>query len=88
MELPPKYAELLDGENVEGWPVFAYLPNRAVLHTDTAVLPTRELAWAAWNYERPAAQGRESANVCLHYLLNLLQPLLDLQQQIGRFADG
>ncbi len=52
-----------------------YQPNRAVLHTDTAVLPTRELAWAAWNYERPAAQGRESANVCLHYLLNLLQPL-------------
>jgi uncharacterized protein YegJ (DUF2314 family) len=29
MELPPKYAELLDGENVQGWPVFAYLPNRA-----------------------------------------------------------
>lgn len=29
MELPPKYAELLDGENVESWPVHAYLPNRA-----------------------------------------------------------
>ena len=52
-----------------------YQPNRAVLHTDTSVLPTRELAWAAWNYERPAVQGRESTNVCLHYLLNLLQPL-------------
>ena len=52
-----------------------YQPNCAVLHTDTTVLPTRELAWAAWNYERPAAQGHESANVCLHYLLNLLQPL-------------
>ena len=52
-----------------------YQPNCAVLHTDTTVLPTRELAWAAWNYERSAAQGSESANVCLHYLLNLLQPL-------------
>ncbi len=52
-----------------------YQPNRAVLHTDTSVLPTRKLAWAAWNYERNEARGRESANVCLHYLLNMLQPL-------------
>ena len=52
-----------------------YQPNVAVLHTDTAVLPSRQLAWAAWNYERASARGRESANVCLHYLLNLLQPL-------------
>ncbi len=52
-----------------------YQPNRAVLHTDTSVLPARKLAWAAWNYERAAVQGRESTNVCLHYLLNLLQPL-------------
>ncbi|MEZ5966327.1 MAG: DUF4026 domain-containing protein [Planctomycetota bacterium] len=29
MELPPKYAELLHGENAESWPVYAYLPNRA-----------------------------------------------------------
>ena len=53
----------------------AYQPNRAVLHTDTSVLPTRKLAWAAWNYERNEASGRESARVCLHYLLNMLQPL-------------
>lgn len=29
MDLPPKYAELLDGDNVESWPVYAYLPTRA-----------------------------------------------------------
>ncbi len=52
-----------------------YQPNRAVLHTDTSVLPSRPLAWAAWNYERAADTQRESAQVCLHYLLNLLQPL-------------
>jgi len=52
-----------------------YQPNRAVLHTDTAVLPERPLAWAAWNYERAAEAQRESSQVCLHYLLNLLQPL-------------
>jgi len=52
-----------------------YQPNRAVLHTDTTVLPKRPLAWAAWNYERAAETQRESSQVCLHYLLNLLQPL-------------
>jgi len=54
----------------------AYQPNVAVLHTDASVLPRRRSAWAAWNYQGgtgagPAAQPR----VCLHYLLNKLQPL-------------
>jgi predicted NAD/FAD-binding protein len=58
-----------------------YQPNRAVLHTDTAVLPQNQRAWAAWNYQRPAPNdkhpGRSAgdAKVCLHYLLNRLQPL-------------
>ena len=52
-----------------------YQANHAVLHTDTRVLPTRRLAWAAWNYERSADARQEDARVCLHYLLNLLQPL-------------
>jgi len=50
-----------------------YQANRAVLHTDAAVLPQRTAAWAAWNYERAADGQRESARVCLHYLLNRLQ---------------
>ena len=52
-----------------------YQRNRAVLHTDTSLLPARRLAWAAWNYERAAADSRQRAGVCLHYLLNRLQPL-------------
>ena len=52
-----------------------YQPNRAVLHLDASVLPTKKLAWAAWNYERAQQADRESAQVCLHYLLNMLQPL-------------
>jgi predicted NAD/FAD-binding protein len=52
-----------------------YQPNRAILHTDTAVLPTRRKAWAAWNYERAASDATESSRVCLHYLINRLQPL-------------
>jgi len=52
-----------------------YHPNRALLHTDIAVLPRRRKAWAAWNYARAAELGREQAAVCLHYLINRLQPL-------------
>jgi predicted NAD/FAD-binding protein len=52
-----------------------YHPNRAVLHTDATLLPRRRLAWAAWNYARAVDAGREQAAVCLHYLINRLQPL-------------
>ena len=52
-----------------------YQPNRAVLHTDTSVLPRRRRAWAAWNYERAMDRAQEDARVCLHYLINRLQPL-------------
>ncbi len=52
-----------------------YHPNTAVLHTDASVLPERPLAWAAWNYERAQGNDREQAQVCLHYLINKLQPI-------------
>jgi len=48
-----------------------YQPNVAVLHTDAALLPRRRTVWAAWNYE----SGGNASVVCLHYLLNQLQPL-------------
>jgi predicted NAD/FAD-binding protein len=51
-----------------------YQPNQAVLHTDASVLPSRPRAWAAWNHERAAGDGT-APRVCLHYLLNRLQPL-------------
>ena len=39
-----------------------------------SLLPQRQLAWAAWNYQRAAGAGQQPA-VCLHYLINRLQPL-------------
>jgi predicted NAD/FAD-binding protein len=52
-----------------------YQDNEAVLHTDERLLPRRRAAWSAWNYQRDVVSGSSSQNVCLHYLINQLQPL-------------
>jgi len=49
-----------------------FQPNEAVLHTDTALLPRRRRAWAAWNYHVLAEAGQR---VALTYNMNLLQGL-------------
>lgn len=49
-----------------------YQPNRAVLHTDASSLPGKKLCWSAWNYQ--SLSGKEP-KVCVHYLINKLQPL-------------
>ncbi len=51
-----------------------YQSNRALLHLDAGQLPQRRRAWAAWNYEA-ATQAEGRRPVCLHYLINHLQPL-------------
>ena len=53
---------------------FRTQPNVAVLHTDASVLPKSQLAWSAWNYER-GDDAQENNRVCLHYLINKLQPI-------------
>jgi predicted NAD/FAD-binding protein len=47
-----------------------YADNDVVLHTDTSLLPQRELAWASWNY-RLGGGGDQSAAVT--YAMNILQ---------------
>jgi uncharacterized protein len=54
--------------------VFKTQSNKAVLHTDASVLPKTKLAWSAWNYVRGNA-NQEGGRVCLHYLINKLQPI-------------
>lgn len=49
-----------------------YQPNHAVLHTDVRCLPALKKVWSAWNYE---TAGTAEPQVCVHYLLNMLQPL-------------
>ena len=49
-----------------------YQENEAILHTDTAVLPRRRRAWAAWNYFVP---GNDRDHVAVSYNMNALQGL-------------
>ncbi len=51
-----------------------YQPNRAVLHTDKALLPRDQRLWSAWNYF--AGKGEPGHQpVGVSYLINRLQPL-------------
>ena len=53
-----------------------YQPNRAVLHTDASCLPVNRKTWSAWNYQSESAgMGGAEHRVCVHYLINRLQPL-------------
>lgn len=52
---------------------FATTENRAVLHTDPALMPRRRSAWASWNYIG-TEEGRAST-VAVTYWMNLLQGL-------------
>ena len=49
-----------------------YQANDTVLHTDQSLLPTRRLAWAAWNYHIAAASD---APVAVTYNMTMLQGL-------------
>lgn len=55
-----------------------YQRNTAYVHTDESLLPANKRAWAAWNYSSNSVGGQGSdtaSHVCVHYLLNKLQPL-------------
>ena len=49
-----------------------YQRNRAVLHTDIALMPRLQSVWSSWNY---MSDGGAEPNVSVTYLLNKLQPL-------------
>ena len=49
-----------------------YQPNRALLHTDTRLMPLLRSVWSSWNY---LSDGGAEPDVSVTYLLNKLQPL-------------
>lgn len=52
--------------------VFGFQANRAVLHTDTALMPARRPVWSSWNYlaDRDGLSGQR---VSVSYWMNRLQ---------------
>jgi len=52
---------------------FRCAPNRAVLHSDAALMPKRRAVWSSWNYL--AEQGGSAAPPCVSYWMNRLQNL-------------
>lgn len=48
-----------------------YQDNHVVLHTDTALLPRRQRAWASWNYRLDQRDAEERVSVT--YDMNILQ---------------
>jgi len=62
-----------------------YKQNTAYVHEDRQLLPIIEDVWAAWNYtcEDLYASGiDQSPAVCVHYLINKLQPLPEQDSHI------
>jgi predicted NAD/FAD-binding protein len=60
---------------------FRYQPNLAVLHTDTAVMPRKKLAWSSWNYRIREQQGRLLPSTI--YWMNRLQ---DVSKNVPYFV--
>jgi uncharacterized protein len=48
-----------------------YTPNKAVLHTDSRLMPRRRNAWSSWNYIEPANSSPRGLSVT--YWMNRLQ---------------
>jgi predicted NAD/FAD-binding protein len=67
-------AVLLDADDEERrlLDAFRFQPNRAVLHSDPALMPKRRAAWAAWNYTADALCAPGS-RVAVTYWMNRLQ---------------
>ena len=59
---------------------FRFERNRAVLHSDTALMPKRRSVWSSWNYlGNDISQGGQ---LSVSYWMNALQPLATTQPMI------
>lgn len=57
---------------------FQYQHNKAVLHTDTAVMPKTQMAWSSWNYRIKEQNGHLQPSTI--YWMNRLQNVSDKKQ--------
>ena len=61
-----------DAKEAEILGAFQAQPNRAVLHTDAALMPKRKRAWANWNY---LSEQGDANDLSVTYWMNALQNL-------------
>ncbi|MDR3694581.1 FAD-dependent oxidoreductase [Mucilaginibacter sp.] len=54
---------------------FKYQYNKAVLHTDTSIMPKTKLAWSSWNYRIQLQDGKMTPTTI--YWMNRLQQVSD-----------
>ena len=75
----PQALKILDSPSVEEKNILSFVKtqeNTAVLHCDESIMPSKKIAWAAWNFENLSINRNSNNNgVCLHYWINKLQPL-------------
>lgn len=64
-------ADPLEKRLLGGW---RYTQNRAVLHSDPALMPRRRRVWSSWNFLGGQKQGGDG-NLCVTYWMNRLQSL-------------
>lgn len=50
-----------------------YSKNRAVLHSDTNLMPKRRRVWSSWNYLQTRQSSGTGAPLCVSYWMNQLQ---------------
>jgi predicted NAD/FAD-binding protein len=53
---------------------FRYARNRAILHSDPALMPRRRTVWSSWNYLARRKEGLET-ELCVTYWMNRLQSI-------------
>ncbi|HET9680209.1 MAG TPA: FAD-dependent oxidoreductase [Gammaproteobacteria bacterium] len=55
---------------------FQYQPNRAILHSDSTLMPRRKRVWASWNYSTHTGHSSDQqSDVSVSYWMNRLQNL-------------
>lgn len=59
---------------------FRYQRNRAILHSDTRLLPKNQKVWSSWNYL--SGYGEHADSLAVSYWMNQLQPLATTQPLI------
>lgn len=63
-----------DAEETDILGAFDFQPNRAILHTDSALMPKRRAVWSSWNYQADRAVLSDQ-RVAVTYWMNRLQDI-------------